>query len=157
MEFMFFTERAIDQCYQWIPYSYGDTIYPRIIPTNDPGRLICRMQKEGGDVVCCFHTTQFRCYGSDGGPQINNGHGYPSQRRRVVNDCTVIWVPDTAGDPIHHRAVTAGHMNGDEVYVTKFDYNTRSLAGHYAEGKEHTMDTFVETWTSKTMMMMIVQ
>ena len=160
MEFMVFTERATDQCYQWIPYSSGDTIDPRMIPTDDPGRLICRMKKDGSDIVCYFHTTQFRCYGSGGGPEMNNDQGYPCQRMRIVDDCTVFWVPYTAGDLINPRAVTAGHTaNGDVVYVTKFDHNyppMKSLAGHYVEGADQTIGTFGGTWTSTTMMMMVV-
>ena len=47
-----------------------------------------------------------------------------------------------ARDPIHPRSVIAGHMaNGDEVYVTKFNYNYPpiiSLAGQYVEGADFT-------------------
>ena len=46
---------------------------------------------------------------------------------------------------------------GDVVYVTKFDYNGKSLAGHYVEGGDRVIGTYESSArTSTTMMLMVV-
>ena len=161
MEFAVFTEKPKDQCYQWIPYNSGDAVDPRMVSTNDAYRIICRMQKDGDDIVCFYDSHVSKCYAIWESPEFNNAQGYPCQRLRILEDCTVFWVPYTAGHPIHPRAVIDGHMaNGDVVYVTKFDFNSQStisLAGHYVEGADDTVATAggVARKTS-TMMMLIV-
>ena len=160
MEFMVFTDKPVHQCYQWIPYSSGDTIDSRMISTDDNVRLICRMSIPGGDIVCYFHTMMMNCFGSWGGAIIQMSDGYLCERLRIVEDSTVFWVPCTAGDPIHPRAVVSGHMaNGNAVYVTKFDANIspiRNLAGYYVQGEDFTIGEFFGTQLSSSMMMMIV-
>ena len=142
MNFVVFTEIPIDQCYQWVPNSPGDTVDPRMIYTTDRKRVICRMQRDGDDRVCFFSTIINTCYASWGQSQFRSDNGYPCQRLRITEGCTVFWIPYVVRDPIHPRSVIAGHMaNGDEVYVTKFNYNYPliiSLAGHYVEGADFT-------------------
>ena len=160
MEFAVFTEKTKDQCYQWIPYSSGDAVDPRMVSTDDAHFIICRMQKDGNDIVCFYDSRTSNCYAIWESPEFSS-QGYPCQRLRIMEDCTVFWVPYTAGHPIHPRAVIGGHMaNGDVVYVTKFDFNyppVLSLAGHYVEGAADTVATAggVARKTS-TMMMLIV-
>ena len=158
MEFAVFTEKPKDQCYEWVPVSPGDAIDPRMISTGVQHLLICRMQRNGQDRVCHFYTANGRCYGSWGTSEFDNDQGYPCQRLRIMEDCTIFWVPYIARDPIHPRSVTAGYMaNGDVVYVTKFDHNGNGLAGHYVEGGDHVIGCYHgSAWTSTTMMMMVV-
>ena len=161
MHFMVFTEMPIDQCYQWVRYRRGDTVDPRMIYTTDRMRVVCRMQRDGDDRVCFFTIRLNTCYASWGQDQFHNYHGYPCQRLRITEGCTVFWIPYVAGDPIHPRSVIAGHMaNGDEVYVTKFNYNKPpniSLAGHYVEGTDvTTAPSGGVARHSRIMMMLIV-
>ena len=158
MEFAVFTEKPIDQCYRWITYSSGDVVDPRMISTGEQKLLICRMQKDGSDRMGHFHTIRRVCYSCRGSSVFNSRSGYLCQRLRIMEECTIFWVPYTAQDPIHPRAAIGGHMvNGDVVYITKFDYNGLSLAGHYVEGA-----TFATTpyggvaQRSSTMMMMVI-
>ena len=62
MQFAVFTEQPRDRCYLWIPYRTGDAIDPRMISTDNLDRLISRMQREGNDIVCHFHTKNKACY-----------------------------------------------------------------------------------------------
>ena len=58
------------------------------------------------------------------------------------------------------RSAIAGHMvNGDVVYVTRFNYNHQSiisLAGHYVEGVDYTIGAFGHSALKSTTMMMMV-
>ena len=160
MEFAVFTEKTQDQCYQWIPYNSGDAVDPRMVSTNDAYRIICRMQKDGDDIVCFYDSRISKCFAIWESPEFNNIQGYPCQRLRIMEDCTVFWVPYTAGHPIHPRAVIGGHMaNGDVVYVTKFDFNYQSiisLAGHYVDGADDTVATAAGVARKASTMMMLI-
>ena len=162
MEFAVFTEKTEDQCYQWIPVGTGsgNVIDACMISTDDPTRILCRMQKDGDDVVCQYNIRFGKCYANLGIGVFNNNEGYNCQRLRIVEDCTAFWVPYTVGDLINPRAVTAGNMaNGDAVYVTKFDYNgppVFSLAGHYVEGADHTIGNNGGVSQSSSVMWMLV-
>ena len=160
MEFAVFTENPIDQCYEWVSYSSGDPVDARMITTDEPERVICRMQKDGHDIVCNFHIRYSKCYGNLGSSEFINIHGYPCQRLRIKEDCSVFWVPYTAGDPINPRAAVAGHMaNGDAAYVAKFSYNKPSLvslSGHYVKGADYAFGTHAGVFKTSVSMMMLV-
>ena len=160
MEFMVVPAKTMDQCCQWVPYTPNDPVGTRMISTDDPDRIICRMQKDGDDIVCYLGLRVSICYGSWRGSRIRSSHGYPCQLLRIVEDCTVFWVPYVGRDPINPRAVIAGRMaNGDAVYVTKFDYSRPpmlSLAGHYVEGADLTYGSGGQAVQSSTTMMMLV-
>ena len=161
MEFAVFTEIPTDQCYQWVPMvtNSGNVIDARMISTGDPNRILCRMQKNGDDVVCQYNTKWGKCYANLGDEAFNNILGYDCQRLRIAEGCTALWVPYTPGNPINSRAVIAGHMaNGSTVYVTKFDSSppAKSLAGHYVEGGTHTIGNHAGVSMSSTVMMMLV-
>ena len=155
--FAVFTQKPVDQCYQWVPYNSGDALNPRMIPTDDPIHYICRMQRSGNDIVCYFQIPYRTCFASWGSSEFHNGQGYPCQRLQIMEDCTVLWVPYTARDPIPPRSVTAGYTtNGDVVYVTKLDYNGKSLGGHYVEGGDHATTGYAGSTRSSTTVMMLV-
>ena len=159
MEFAVFTDKTIHQCYQWLPYSLGVDTDERMIATDASHRIICRMQKAGDDIVCQYNTRSSRCFANLGISSFSSKQGYPCQRLRIMEGCTVFWVPYTARDPIHPRAVIAGHMvNGDTVHVTKFGNNPSvySLAGHYVEGATHTFGNSGGDFQSSAFMMMLV-
>ena len=160
MKFVVFKEKPADQCLKWEPYNLGNTINARMISTDDPNHLICRMQMEGSDIVGYFHTSFEICYASSGNVIFRNTYGYPCQRLRIMEGCTIAWVPYAAQDPVHPGAVGGGHMgNGDVVYVTKFDYHRQSvisLAGHYVEGADYTIGAFDTSSPKSTIMMMMV-
>ena len=161
MEFVVFTQRPYEKCYEWVPYSAGDTADGRMIYTDHPLHMISRMQKEGNDFGCHFHTKNSNCYVRTGDTVFDKDECYPCQRLRIKEGCTVFWVPYIARNPIPPRAVITGHMaNGDRVYVTKFDYNqppVNSLAGHYVEGAENTFSDYGGgTRRSSAMMIMVV-
>ena len=157
MEFSVFTQRPYEQCYEWIPYNSGDSIDERMIYADTFFHIIARMERSGNDIVSYFHTGFNVCYGYFGSPFSSR----QCQRLRIMEDCTIFWVPYTAHDPIPPRAVMAGNMaNGDIVYVTKFCFNFPPiicLPGHYVEGADNTFNQFdnvVRRFT--TMMMMVV-
>ena len=161
MEFVVFTQRPYETSYEWVPYSSGDTADNRMIYTDDPRRMISRMQKNDNDFGCYFFTPHSNCFASTGFSSFHQKQGYPCQRLRIKEGCTIFWVPYVARDPIPPRAVITGRMaNGDRVYVTKFDYNqppVQSLAGHYVEGAGNTfVDHAGGTRSSSAMMMMVV-
>ena len=72
MEFAVLTQKSSDECYQWIPYVPGDAIDSRMVYTDNAGLL----------------------------PEFGSSQGYPCQRLRIEEDCTIIWVPYTAPDSI---------------------------------------------------------
>ena len=156
MEFVVFAQRPYE-CYEWVPYSAGDPVDDRMIYTDDPRRIISRMQRDGNDVGCYFYTQFAACFATAGDSEFHNQEGYPCQRLQIKEGCTIVWVPYIARDPIPPRAALTGHMaNGDRVYVTKFDYNEENLAGHYVEGAENTVGAHAGIRRSNTMMMMVV-
>ena len=161
MEFVVFTKKPYQGYHEWVAYSAGDPADDRTIYTDDPRRMISRMQRDGNDFGCYFYTQFAACFTSSGGSEFHNQEGYPCQRLQIKEVCTIFWVPYIARDPIPPRAVITGHMaNGDRVYVTKFDYNqppVQSLAGHYVEGAENTFaDHAGGNRSSSAMMMMVV-
>ena len=160
MGFAVLTKTPKDQCYEWVPYSSGDAVDPRMIYTGVNNFLICRMQRDGYDRVGQFYTGNGVCYASWGALEFNRAQSYPCQRLRIVKDCTIFWVPYTPGDPIHTSSVIGGHTwNDDVVYVTKFEYGPTavSLAGNYVKGANQTTGSWYESSkTSATMMMIIV-
>ena len=162
MEYAVFREKSIDQCYQWESNSSEDV--SRMITTDIPTSFICRMQRNDSDILCRFHAMRTKCYAIWENSTFENNDGYPCQRLRIMEGCTVFWVPYTAGDPINPTAVIGGHMaNGSVVYVTKFDYynpnrpSVKSLVGHYVEGAAFTIGRLRGTTRrSSTMMMLVV-
>ena len=70
MQFGLYTEKPRDQFYQWVPYRSGDTIDPRMIFTDNPGRYISRMQRHGNDIVSYFNTFHKVCFANWGGSFI---------------------------------------------------------------------------------------
>ena len=162
MESAVFTEKSIDQCYQWVSNSSGDI--PRMITTDIPTSIICRMQRNDNDILCRFHAMRTKCYAIWENSPFDNHDGYPCQRLRIMEDCSVFWIPYTAGDPINPAVVIGGHMaNGGVVYVTKFDHYNRnrssakSLIGHYVEGAAFTIGRHSgNTKRSSSMMMLVV-
>ena len=160
MEFAVFTEKSMDQCYVWVPYSPGDAVDPRMVSTDDAHRIICRMQKDDDDILCYFDSRSSACYAIWEYPEFNNNQGYPCQRLRITDECTIFWVPYTAGHPVNPRSAIGGHMaNGDVVYVTKFDDSfppVISLAGHYVHGADRTIATTGGVVRSSSTMMMLI-
>ena len=43
MVFVVFTQRPYRECYEWVPYSVGETAHDFMIYTDDPWLMICRM------------------------------------------------------------------------------------------------------------------
>ena len=161
MEFAVFRKPPIAQCYEWVPYSSGDGIDQRMIFTDDPLRLICRLKRDGNDIVCYFHTLLSLCYGNWQGAQFSQSNQYPCQRLRIKYSCTIFWVPFTAYQAVPSGAIIAGHMaNGDTVYVTKFDYYAPisvNLAGHYVTGADSTLSVYdMREASSQSMMMAVI-
>ena len=160
MDFAVLTANPVDQCYEWVPYSSGDTVEPRMVFTDDTYRAVSRMQRGGEDRVGYFDAQKSACYASWESSDFINTQGYPCQLLRIIQDCTVFWVPYTAGNPINPRSVNGGRMvNGDMVYVTKFDYNyppVLSLVGHYVQGADHTISPAGSVTRSSASMMMLI-
>ena len=160
MDFADFTANLMDQCYERVPYSSGDTIEPRMVFTNDTYRAVSRMQRDGEDRVGYFDAQKSACYASWESSDFINAQGHPCQLLRIIQDCTVFRVLYPAGHPINPRSVIGGRMvNGDMVYVTKFDYNyppVLSLVGHYAHGADHTISPAGSVTRSSASMMMLI-
>ena len=68
MEFALFTEKTMDQCYKWVPYSPRDTVDPRMLSTDDAHRIICRMEKDGM-TECAFFIYHNQHVMPSGNPQ----------------------------------------------------------------------------------------
>ena len=157
-----FRETPINQCYEWVPYSSGDPRDERMIATDNRWLTVARLQVSGNEVVGFFTTISKSCLASLEGTTYNSLHGYLCERLLVVQSCTIVWVPYTAGGPLPSHAVIGGVMaNGDVPYVVKFnciykDY-VRSISGYYTEGGTHAISSYGgRTRLSVTMMMMIV-
>ena len=152
---------SYEECYEWVPYSSGDTADDRMIYTDDHRRMISRMQKYGNGFGCYFDTMLSNCYATTGHSLFRKNEGYRCQRLWIGEGCTIFWVPYIACDAIQPRAVIAGRMtNGDRVYVAKFYYNqppVQSFTGHCVEGAANTFAPYGwVTRHSSTIMMMAV-
>ena len=156
MEFAVFTQKPYEQCYDWIPYSSGDSDDARMVYTEYSTRIIGCTQRASNDVVCYFHTLFKKCFGYFG----SIFQSALCQRLRIAEGCTIHWVPYIARDPIPPRAVTAGQMaNGDRVYVSQFEVGNGPLSGlpgHYLEGAENTVSQYAKVPRRSTTMMMMV-
>ena len=161
MEFVVFRETFAKQCYEWVPYSPGDTLDERMISTDTSVIIVARLEVDGNHLVCYFFYDS-ACYCSLGPTQYSNTQGYPCDRLRVVEGCTVFWVPYTAGEPIPTQAVIGGSMaNGDVAYVIKFghlhtDGQVWDIAGYYVEGTPQAISPFHGVHYSTNVMMMVV-
>ena len=161
MELAVFTEIPISQCYEWVTYARGDPIDQRMVHVP-PTYQICRMMRDGNDLMCYFHLGFSKCFGYLGSTQFTDRDGYPCQRLRIIEACTVFWVPYVARDPIPARAVEAGHMaDGNTVYVTKvvlpINNKPRNLTGHYFLGADKSCTIFAyRVLCNPTMMMLVV-
>ena len=161
MEYVVFTGKPSDQCYEWIPYVSGDAIDQRMTLTDAPSSTVARMQKNRHDIVGRFRSYDSAlpdCYAYWWG-QLKYTDGYPCQRLGIMEGCTAFWVPYIARDPIPPRAVTGGHMaDAKTVYVTKFDSSNAvySLPGHYIEGADHTITVSGLIAVTSTVMEMLV-
>ena len=83
VEFVVFTQRPYEECYEWVPYSPGDTADDRMIYTDNPWRMIRRMQKDSNDFGGYFFTMFSDCYASTGDSSFRKNQGYPCQRLRI--------------------------------------------------------------------------
>ena len=161
MEFVVFSETPVNQCYEWVPYSRGDPLGERMIATDSPWCIVSRLQVNGNDVVSFFVTDKDHCWGTFGETGYSTKQGYRCERLRVVEGCTIFWVPYTAGNPLPSRAVIGGAMaNGDVPYVVKFDCihngKVESISGYYIEGATHAISGYYSTRYSTNMTMMVV-
>ena len=161
MECVVFRKTPINQCYEWVPYNPGDPLDERMIATDSPSYIVARLHVSGNNVVY-FSTITDACWGKLEGTQYSTQQGYLCERLRVVEDCTIFWVPYTAGASLPSPAVIGGVMaNGDVANVVKFDCiyrgTVKSLFGYYTEGATHAISSYGGTTRlSATMMMMIV-
>ena len=162
MEFVVFSETPVNQCYEWVPYSPGGPLDKRMIASHSPWYVVARLQVSGNDVVSYYIMNQGHCYGTLRGTSYSTKQGgYRCELLRVVESCTIFWIPYTAGNPLPSRAVIGGVMtNGDVPYVVKFDIvhngNMVILSAYYIEGAAHAITDYAGTRYSETMMMMVV-
>ena len=151
----------MNQCYEWMQYSSGDSLDERMIATDTPNHIVARLQVNGNDVVSYFVISADACYGTLVDTEYNSHQGHQCERLRVVKGCTISWVPYTAGKPLPPNAVIGGVLVNDIVpYVVKFDIihkgAVKSISGHYIEGAPRAISGFAGTRHSTTMMMMFV-
>ena len=161
-EFVILREMPANQCYEWVPYSPGDPLDERMIATDSPWCIVARLQVSGNDVISYFVRGMDHCYGALEDTEYSTEHGYQCERLRVVEGCTIFWVPYTAGGPLPSQAVIGGSMaNGEVPYVVKYDviHNgaVDNIIGNYIEGGTHIIGTYGgEPQMSVTMMVMVV-
>ena len=132
-----------------------------IIATDTWFFVVARLQANGNDLVCYLHTIFERCVGNLGTTLYKSNEGYPCPLLRIVESCSIFWVPYAAGEPIPAQVVIGGSMaNGDVTYVVKFNIHfngkPKSLAGYYVKGATHATSSFVTAQYSTDMMMMVV-
>ena len=162
MEFVILREMPGNQCYEWVPYSPGAPLDERMIATDSPWCIVARLRVSGNDVISCFVRGLDHCYGAFGETEYNTEQGHQCEGLRVVEGCTIFWVPYTAGGPLPSQAVIGGSMaNGDVPYVVKYDviHNgaVESIIGNYIEGATHIIGTYRgEPQMSVNMMLMVV-
>ena len=157
MEFMVFREMPVNQCYTWVPYNSGDPLDERMVATESSWCIVARLHVNGNDVVCYYVSTIGGCWGALGVTRYNTKQGYRCERLRVMEGCTIFWVPYTAGKPLPSQAVIGGFLaNGNVAYVVKFDAMD-IISGYYIEGAPHAISAYRgSARTSLTMMMMVV-
>ena len=122
---------------------------------------MARLQVNGNDVVSYFVISADACYGTLVHTEYNSHQGHQCERLRVVEGCTIFWVPYTAGRPLQPNAAIGGFLANDVVpYVVKFDIihkgAMKSISGHYIKGDPHAISGFAGTRHSTTMVMMVV-
>ena len=159
MEFVVFRETPTNKCYEWVSYSRGDPLDERMIATDSPWCIVARLQVNGNDVVSYMIPKKRKCIGTFEGTEYNSVL-YQCERLRVMEGCTIFFVPYTAGSPLPSRVVIGGVIaNGDVAYVVKFDIihnGNKSISGYYIEGASHATSGYAGTRHSRTMMMMVV-
>ena len=160
MEYVVFRETPVHQCYEWVTYNFGDPLDERMITTDHPMCIVSRLAVDGSDVIGYFFTDSGYGYATVGDTEYDTGDGYRCERLRVVEGCTIFWVPYTAGERLPSNAVIGGVMaNGDVPYVVKFDAihdGKMSISAYYIEGAPYAISGYYGTRHSVTMMMMVV-
>ena len=89
MEFVLITQMPYKEWYSCVPYSAGDTVEDRMIYTDDPRRVISRMQRDGNDYVSYFDSRYANCYSTTGNSLFRKNEGYPCQRLQIREICTI--------------------------------------------------------------------
>ena len=93
------------EVYGWITYDSGDHLDERMISKDHTLRIICRMKIN--DIVCYFHTMQNVCYAILGSIPANDSNGpYECQCLRVVEGCTIFWVPYVTPATVYHSGLS---------------------------------------------------
>ena len=155
-----FRETPVHQCYECVTYNSGDPLDERMITTDHPMCIVSRLVVDGSDVVGYFFTDKGHCYGTVGDREYNTEGGYLCERLRVIEGCTIFWVPYIAGDRLPSNAVIGGAMaNANVSYVVKFDVipnGEMSISAYYIEGAPYAISGYYGTRHSATMMMMVV-
>ena len=132
MEFGMLTVRTPRECCHWIPFTRGAPRDERMVAEEqNPGRTVARTTNHGANYFGYHHDGNDACYiatSSTNGEKID---GYPCQRLRVAEGCTVFWAPYIAGDPLPAKAVIGGkNADDDNVYVASM----YGKCGYYPHG-----------------------
>ena len=142
MQYVVYRPIPIHRCYEWVPYTGVDPTASRLVSLE--GKRCVSRVKEGGSDHCAFMIPELnRCFACLGTKFLDNSvTQHPCQLLRIVDGCTALWVPHTAGDPIPNGAVSGGYVVGKgDVFIASFVYNYlgtfHELAAYYIRGAPH--------------------
>ena len=159
MEYLVFTKTPAHQCSECIPYTSHDAVDDRMIASQIGMTMVSRIKYKGNYIIGYEHITYGQCLSNStvDDKDILSSSLAPSECLRIADDCTVFWVPYTAGDPLPATAVTGGIMvSGDVAYVIEFDSETVTVSGYYTEGATSAVSTYHGMRISNTMMILVI-
>ena len=132
MQYTLFSQRRIEECYQWRKLSTISPNHPRLVLNEKRSVIVSRLIYQSGYYPCYY--TIGKCFGGTGSLRINSDH-YVCELLLVEPRCTVGWLPFTAGNALPRNAASAGPTtSGELTYIVRFypaGFPLEQIIGYY--------------------------
>ena len=157
MQYTLFSQRRIQECYQWRKLWSVSTNHPRLVFNEKRSRIVRRLIYLSGYYPCYNEFQQ--CYGGTGSLRINSYH-YVCELLLVEPHCTVGWLPFSAGDHLPMNTVSTGPTTtGELTYVVRFyptEFPLQQIIGYYTIESARAYGTFGSAHRISTSMEILV-
>ena len=138
MKYFLFTQRRLDECYQWHNQTSLRLNNTRLVLNAKKSRIVTRLIYQSGNQFGYYPSYKEimvpECFGGTGSLRINSG-SYICELLLVDPSCTVGWLPFNVGDSLPVNIASSGTTATDELtYIASFypaGYPQHQLIGYY--------------------------
>ena len=162
MKYFLFTQRRLDECYQWRNQTSVKLNNTRLILNAQKSRFVTRLIYQSRNQFGYYPSYKEivipECYGGTGSLRINSW-SYICELLLVDPGCTVRWQPFNVGDSLPVNIASSGTTaTGELTYIASFyaaGYPQHQLIGYYTVETNVAYATFAgghrtstTTWTT---------